>query len=117
MLLKIINKTINKIGYEIQPNQKILFDSPLLRELNAEEKEILKYILSENLTMVSLERLFTTITACKHALDHDVQGDFVECGVWRGGNAMAAAEIFKLYKSDKSVWLFDTFKGMTPPTN
>ena len=86
-------------------------------ELNSSEREICKYIMAERLTMVSWERLWTTVMACKYAVDRGIEGDFVECGVWRGGNALAAAEIFKLYKSDKRVWLFDTFKGMTAPTS
>ncbi|MEL1619861.1 TylF/MycF/NovP-related O-methyltransferase, partial [Acinetobacter baumannii] len=51
----------------------------------------------------------------KHALLLD--GDFVECGVWRGGNALAAKMVFEHYGSDKRVWLFDTFGGMTEPSD
>jgi hypothetical protein len=116
MLKKLVKRAFNCVGYEIRHNQKTHFDALIEAELNAAELEIITYVMSKNLTMVSLERLYTTVMACKHALDQDIEGDFVECGVWRGGNAIVAAEIFKLYKSDKSVWLFDTFKGMTAPT-
>lgn len=54
--------------------------------------------------------------ACKHAIKSNIDGDFVECGVWRGGNAIVAAAIFELYGAKRNVWLFDTFKGMTLPT-
>ena len=40
----------------------------------------------------------------------------VACGVWRGGNSIAAKMIFEEYKSDRKVFLFDTFAGMTEPT-
>ena len=85
-------------------------------EFTAEELDIAEHIISNKLTLVSLERLWTTLLACKYALDHGTDGDFVECGVWRGGDAIAAASIFKLYGSTKKVWLFDTFSGMTEPT-
>jgi O-methyltransferase len=117
MLKNIVRRALNKLGYEIRSKSNAHSDSLIMQELNDAEREIVKYVMSENLTMVSLERLISTVMACKHALDQDVEGDFVECGVWRGGNALAAAEIFKLYKSNKSVWLFDTFKGMTSPTD
>lgn len=117
MLKSLIKKAFLNAGYEIRRSPKTRIDAAMPVELNAAEREIVKYVMSEKLTMVSLERLYTTVMACKYALDRDIEGDFVECGVWRGGNAIAAAEIFKLYKSDKSVWLFDTFKGMTAPTD
>ena len=53
--------------------------------------------------------------ACKYAVEQNIIGDFVECGVWRGGNALLAAAIFKSYGSNKKVYLFDTFEGMTKP--
>ena len=85
-------------------------------ELTAEELAIADDIISNKLSMVSYERLWATLMACKYAINNNIKGDFVECGVWRGGNAIAAASIFKLYGSKKKVWLFDTFAGMTEPT-
>jgi hypothetical protein len=67
--------------------------------------------------MTSNERLFATAMACKYVIDAGIEGDFVECGVWRGGHAIIAAAIFKHYNSSKKVWLFDTFKGMVAPTD
>ena len=116
MIKKIINKSLNMFGYEIKKTTKdSIHNSPV--ELNKAECEIINYIMSNKLTMVSYERLWTTVMTCKYVLDNGIDGDFVECGVWRGGNAIAAAEVFKLYKSDKKVWLFDTFQGMTAPTD
>lgn len=114
MLKEIAKKMLHAAGYEIRRTGG---NSTMPVELNAKEREIVEYVMSTGLTMVSFERLYTTVMACKHILDRNIDGDFVECGVWRGGNAIAAAEIFKLYQSDKSVWLFDTFKGMTAPTD
>jgi O-methyltransferase len=42
----------------------------------------------------------------------------VECGVWRGGSMMAAARTLQaLGATDRDLYLFDTFEGMSPPTN
>lgn len=57
--------------------------------------------------------LYNTIKYCKYIIDNKIDGDFVECGVWRGGHAILAAKIFELYGARKNVYLFDTFEGMT----
>ncbi|MEF3368091.1 TylF/MycF/NovP-related O-methyltransferase [Methylocystis sp. 9N] len=86
-------------------------------ELSAEEKKLLDYVIKKKLTMVSPMRLWATLMACKHVIERNVQGDFVECGVWRGGNALIAASIFKMYSEKRNIYLFDTFSGMTAPTS
>lgn len=86
-------------------------------EFSDNEKSIVSYVIENRLSMTSPERLFTTVMACKHAIERNIEGDFVECGVWRGGNAMLAAAIFKMHECSKRVCLFDTFQGMTEPSD
>lgn len=85
-------------------------------ELSAEEREFVHYVKDRNLTMTSYERLWTTLMACKHVMERDISGAFVECGVWRGGNALLAAWVFRLHGANRRVYLLDTFQGMTAPT-
>ena len=68
MLKKLIKKALNSTGYEKRRNHKTRIDADMPVELTNAEREIIKYVMSENLTMVSLERLYTTIRACKYAL-------------------------------------------------
>jgi O-methyltransferase len=69
-------------------------------------------------TMTSSERLWSLINAVRHVVDNRVPGDFVECGVWRGGSVMAMAkELRALGVTDRRIWLYDTFAGMTAPTS
>ena len=82
-------------------------------EFDEWDKELIDMVLQRELTMVSPERSFATLSACKYAVLANIDGDFVECGVWRGGNALIAAAVFKRYKSNRKVWLFDTFEGFT----
>ena len=68
-------------------------------------------------TMTSNERLYTLIEGVKHIIQGNVPGDIVECGVWRGGSMMAIAHtLTRLNHSEKSLFLFDTFSGMSQPT-
>ena len=49
-------------------------------------------------------------------LAYGIPGDFVECGVWRGGAAFLIADILRATgASDRRVWLFDSFEGLPPP--
>ena len=68
-------------------------------------------------TMTSAERLWALINATRYVCDTGVPGDFVECGVWRGGSVMAmAGELASRGTRDRRIWLYDTFAGMTAPT-
>ena len=68
-------------------------------------------------TMTSSERLWSLLNAVRYLQNESVPGDFVECGVWRGGSVMAmAGELRRLGVTDRRIWLYDTFAGMTPPT-
>lgn len=68
-------------------------------------------------TMTSNERLYGLIEAVKYIIEHNIPGDFVECGVWKGGSMMAIAEtLLQLGITDRQLYLYDTFQGMTAPT-
>jgi hypothetical protein len=87
-------------------------------EMTDKEMEIIAYVKNERLSMVSDERLFNTLLSCKYVIQNNIPGDFVECGVWRGGNSLIAAAMFDLYcQRERKIYLFDTFAGMTKPTD
>lgn len=69
-------------------------------------------------TMTGRKRILSLIAAVRHVVENEIPGDFVECGVWRGGSAMAIAlTLLDLGVTDRKILLFDTFEGMTPPEN
>jgi len=68
-------------------------------------------------TMTSNERLFGLIESVKYVLKAGIMGDIVECGVYKGGSVMAIAlTLLRENCSDKILYLYDTFSGMTAPT-
>ena len=67
-------------------------------------------------TMASLERLYAVYQAVHHVVDAGLPGDFVECGVWKGGSSMVAAlSLIQAGQTERGVWLYDTFEGMSEP--
>jgi hypothetical protein len=69
-------------------------------------------------TCTSPERISSVIEAVRYLNRNQIQGDFVECGVWRGGSIMAAMLTLKqLGDTSRNFYLFDTYEGMTPPTD
>jgi O-methyltransferase len=85
-------------------------------EFSRRDTEIFEYIWKNELIMGTPQGLAAAISACKHVVQAGIVGDFVECGVWRGGISLAAKLVFEEYKSDKQVWLFDTYTGMPEPS-
>jgi DNA-binding transcriptional MerR regulator len=66
-------------------------------------------------TQTSLERVAALADAVEYVVRRDIPGDFVECGVWRGGSSMAIAlTLLRLGVSDRKLWLYDTFGTMPP---
>ena len=45
---------------------------------------------------------------------HDVVGDFVEAGVWKGGSSMLMAKALAK-DSKRHIYMYDTYQGMTKP--
>ena len=57
------------------------------------------------------------IHAVRYVLQNRIEGDFVECGVWRGGSVMTMAyTLLALGDKSRNLRLFDTFEGMNAPT-
>jgi hypothetical protein len=109
------NKLLSVVGLKVIRDSDSEKRFPV--EVSAADQRIFEYVRGNRLSTSSDERLFATLMACRHVVDRGVAGDFVECGVWRGGNSIIAADVFKQMKSSKRVWLFDTFAGMTEPTD
>jgi hypothetical protein len=79
------------------------------------EREILERV--KPYTLTSPERLIAVMDATSHVVRREVPGALVECGVWRGGSVLAAIEVLlRLGVTDRDIYLYDTFEGMTAPS-
>lgn len=67
-------------------------------------------------SMVDLDRCYALFKAVQYILNNNIPGDFVECGVWKGGSCMLIAySLLQAGVTDRKIWLYDTFDGMTKP--
>ena len=68
-------------------------------------------------TMTSVTRMHALYNATRYIINSGVAGDFVECGVWRGGSSMLVARtLLRLNERDRTLHLYDTYEGMPDPT-
>jgi O-methyltransferase len=68
-------------------------------------------------TMTSPVRIACLCRSVAYLEKNQIPGDIVECGVWKGGSMMAAAlTLQKQGSTRRNLFLFDTFAGMTVPT-
>ena len=74
--------------------------------------------ISSKFSMQSQERIWSIIQSTKYIVANDIKGSFVECGVYKGGTAIAIARtLASMGVNDRQIWLFDTYQGMTNPTD
>jgi O-methyltransferase len=79
-----------------------------------EAKEIVRAV--RPWTMTGADKVYALIQAVRYVTRHQIPGDVVECGVWRGGSMQAAARtLLSVGDTTRELYLFDTFEGMPPP--
>ena len=84
--------------------KKLPFD-PEVR-LNGEDWPMFGY------SMIGHRRLDNIEYCIRSAVNSGVEGDFVECGVWRGGASIYARAVLDLLGAkERIVWLADSFEG------
>jgi O-methyltransferase len=112
-LKHLLRALLRRAGYDLVASAE-LETLRAIPEASAAELAVIERV--RPFTMTSRHRIWSCIQATRYVCERGLAGDFVECGVWRGGSSMAAALTF-LSQGDthRTIWLFDTFEGMTPP--
>ncbi len=67
-------------------------------------------------TMSGDARLRGLYEAVQGVMEREIAGDVVECGTARGGSAALLGLAMKESGRRKTLWVFDTFEGIPPPT-
>ncbi|MFN4146050.1 MAG: TylF/MycF/NovP-related O-methyltransferase [Runella sp.] len=108
-ILKLLEQ---RFGYEIikaktKPNPDIDIDN---------DPHFLKhYQVCSPYTMTSKARMFALYQSIQYIQNAKIEGAVVECGVWRGGSSMMSA-LSLLPDTHREMYLYDTFEGMSEPT-
>ena len=85
-------------------------------DLSPEATHILETV--KPFTLTSGERIASLINAVEYISSNAIAGDVAECGVWKGGSMMAVALVLAARGDfSRDLWLYDTFEGMTEPTD
>lgn len=109
---KIILKILNSFGYKLSKISENECSPDIENEFTEIAKKCKAY------TMTSTERLYSVYKSVEYAVKNNIDGDFVECGVWKGGSSMMIAlTLLKNKCTDKKIYLYDTFEGMPEPTD
>jgi O-methyltransferase len=84
-------------------------------DFDAQTKCLVEFV--KPYTMTSPERIFALRQAVQYITRYNIPGHIVECGVWKGGSMMAVAKtLIELEDTRRNLILFDTFEGMSAPT-
>lgn len=122
-IFRIPNTRNNVLIQTVQPDIIDLRDELLIAykgnhlysDFTDEEIEIIQKV--RKFTLTSPERIVSLINAVKYIIINKIPGDFVECGVWKGGSMMVVAfTLAKMNVSDRNLYLYDTYEGMSTPT-
>lgn len=106
MIIQSLNKILSGFGY------KIIKDN-----FNEEYAEFLDlYEFCKPYTMTSVERMYALYKGVEYVVKNNIPGDFVECGVWKGGSSMLIAKTLQKFGiTDRNIWMYDTYEGMVEP--
>lgn len=107
MVKAAVQRLLDRLGFQVVRSRTAF--SP-------EELEIIAKV--RGYTSSSAERITGLINAVKYLVGNRIEGAFVECGVWRGGSMMAAMyTLLNVGDTSREFYLYDTFEGMSPPTD
>jgi O-methyltransferase len=102
-----INRILRKLtGYQLSKPYNLHLD----HKLRNDERSIIQEVSAR--TMTNTNSLVNLISATKYLDASEIEGAFVECGVWRGGSALAfCLTSLKSGAQLRPIYLFDTFEG------
>ena len=113
MFLDFVNKITNRFGYKIKV-ERLNFPYDIF----GDNEFMDLYNVCKGHTMASIERMYSLYNSMKYIIDNKIEGDLVECGVWKGGSSMLMALILKKHGIiNKKIYLYDTFEGMSEPSS
>lgn len=110
-----VSKTINNL-IDNNTLEKVVIPDCLWRnavtKLYSQSERILN--ISSKYSACSKERLLNNIEVIQEVNKKNISGDIVEIGVYKGGSMLAM--MLANNNPNRNYWLYDTFEGMTSPS-
>lgn len=107
---KMLRRVLRATGYDV-----VRYDA-LPHDLDPTIAETVRMV--RPYTLTSGQRVAALCEAVRYVVQNRIPGDIVECGVWKGGSMMAVARtLLGLGDQNRHLFLYDTFEGMTAPTD
>ena len=111
VLKNVLNKVLGRFGLRIKRSFHPC-------NYTIEDDFIDIYNRCKNYTKSSVERLYALYKATVYIVKNRIPGDLVECGVWKGGSCMLMALVLKkMNDTGRKIYLYDTYSGMTEPSD
>ena len=105
---KFINTFFSKFGLII------IKKKPNIVEITQEENDLIN--LCKNFSMTTEIRMWALLNSLKKVLSENINGEIVECGIWKGGNIILIKKFLEKYNLKKEIYCYDTFEGMYETT-
>ena len=113
---KFIKKSLQYIGYEIKKADSTVSKSGIPVDMTEPDFTTI-YNKCKQFSTCSVEPMYSLFKSIEYVVKNNIPGDFVECGVYKGGSAMMMALTLIHFKNtDRKIYLYDTFEGMSEPT-
>ena len=115
ILKKTISKIFNRLGITVSLIKKRGKET-LSDYVDPRFPPLYKKYFDES--MVAWQGMHDAFDAATYITESNIDGDVVECGVWRGGVSALMKDVIYANEgsSVRKFWLFDTFEGMTTPS-
>jgi O-methyltransferase len=112
MIVRTFNRLIKPLGFQLQKPVE-----PPVKDMTSDTAFMEMYNKCRPFTMTSMERMFSLYQSLQYIIDNKIPGDMTECGVWKGGSSMMIALYLKSRGiTDRKIWMYDTYEGMSAPT-
>ena len=113
-LSQIINYPLGLLGLKVIRKSRLELVN--LSDIEQDKKFLDIYKKVKDYTLVPIERCFSLYQTVNYIIKNNIEGDLVECGVWKGGSSMLMAyTLLEAGVSNRNIYLYDTFEGMTEP--
>src|ERR1700685_2075531 len=109
LYLDLMKKVLTNTLFAIEPNVEASQAEFILHFLS-------HYIRGPAISMLPLARMDNLQKCVTDVGNHNIPGDLIETGVWRGGATIFMRAILKaLDVKDRNVWVADSFEGLPAP--